>query len=209
MTMDLVLIDDHELIRSGLRRTFEAQDDMTVVAELSTCAQARAAVWTGPALVTVVDVNLPDGSGLDLVPQLRELAPNMGIVVLTMLDSDEHLLRALDGGASAFVTKSAASCELVAAVRHAAASPHAFTAADLAGAMRRRMAAGRGVTLTARERDVLDLLKLGIPVSSVAARLCISSSTAKAHISKVYEKLGVENRTQAIMEALRLGLLAS
>jgi DNA-binding NarL/FixJ family response regulator len=209
MTISILLVDDHDLIRGGLRRAFEAEPDFQVLNDAGTCAQALAAVHASKPNVTVLDVNLPDGSGMDLVPQLRELAPDMGIVVLTMYETDDHLFNALHNGASAFVAKGSPTSELLSAVRHAAASPHAFTSAGLAQAMQRRMTGSTGIKLTQREQDILALLKLGVPVNDIAAQLYISASTAKTHISKLYEKLKATNRTQAVVEAMRLGLLSS
>ena len=123
-----------------------------------------------------------------------------------MYDDDEHLFAALEAQASAFVAKSAPTDEVLSAARHAASSPHAFTAADLPGAMRRRMDPAKP-RLSAREQEVLDLLGQGLTIPVLAKRLYISESTAKTYASKLYEKLGAHNRSQALVEAVRLGLL--
>jgi DNA-binding NarL/FixJ family response regulator len=112
----------------------------------------------------------------------------------------------LEAGASAFVPKDAPAEDVVAAARHAAASPEAFSAADLANAMKRRLAPS-GPQISPREREVLGLLADGLAVAQIARRLYISESTAKTHISKLYEKLGAGNRAQAIMTAMRMGLI--
>jgi DNA-binding NarL/FixJ family response regulator len=130
----------------------------------------------------------------------------MGIVVLTMYAGDDQLFGALEAGASAFVPKTAPADEVVAAARHAASAPSAFTAADLAEAMKRRLAPS-GPQLSPREGQVLRLLADGMSVAGIAKQLFVSESTAKTHISKLYEKLGAANRAQALMTALRLGLL--
>jgi DNA-binding NarL/FixJ family response regulator len=125
-----------------------------------------------------------------------------------MYAGDDQLFGALEAGASAFVPKDAPADEVVAAARHAAASPVAFSAADLANAMRRRMDPATPA-ISPREREVLTLLADGLAVAQIAATLFISESTAKSHISKLYEKLGVANRAQALMTALRLGLISA
>jgi DNA-binding NarL/FixJ family response regulator len=130
----------------------------------------------------------------------------MGIVVLTMYAGDDQLFGALEAGASAFVPKTAPADEVVAAARLAASAPSAFTAADLAEAMKRRLAP-TGPQLSPREGQVLRLLADGMSVAGIAKQLFVSESTAKTHISKLYEKLGAANRAQALMTALRLGLL--
>ncbi len=206
MRTTVLLVDDHALIRQGLRRAFEATDDLEVVAEAGSLSEARALERAHEPAVAVVDVNLGDGSGIDLVRELRAARPTMGLVVLTMYDGDEHLFAALEAGASAFVLKGAPSEEVVAAARSAAASPTTFTSQDLAGAMRRRMQTP-AVRLTPREQDILELLASGASVAEVASRLYISQSTAKTHMSKLYDKLDANNRTQAIMAAVRLGLV--
>ena len=204
----ILLVDDHALIREGLRRAFEQTEDFQVVAEAAGVDEALAAERATSPDVAVVDVNLAGENGIDLVRSLRTSRPEMGLVVLTVYDEDEHLFAALEAGASAFVLKSAPADEVVAAARHAVRSPTAFTAAGLASAMRRRMQAAP-VHLTPREEEILRLLRDGLPVAQVAAKLYISTSTAKTHMSRLYEKLGAANRTQALMAALRLGLITS
>jgi len=202
----VLLVDDHDLIRQGLRRAFERAEDFTVVAEASSVAEGLAVAAQHKPDVVLMDIRLPDGSGLDAVKKLRAANPQMGIVVLTMYAGDEHLFGALEAGASAFVPKDAPAEDVVAAARHAAASPEAFSAADLANAMKRRLAPS-GPQISPREREVLGLLADGLAVAQIAKKLYISESTAKTHISKLYEKLGAGNRAQAIMTAMRMGLI--
>lgn len=207
MARTVLLIDDHELIRHGLRLAFERSGDFMVVAEAASIAEGLTMARQHTPDVAVVDIRLPDGSGLDATRHLRELSPDIGVVVLTMYAGDEHLFAALDAGASAFVAKNAASDDVVAAARHAAVSPHSFTTRDLASALRRRMTP-RGPQLSDRERQVLDLLAEGLGVAAVSRHLFISDSTTKTHIARLYEKLGAANRAQAIMNAVKAGLLA-
>jgi DNA-binding NarL/FixJ family response regulator len=202
----VLLVDDHELIRQGLRRAFEGDGGFEIVGEASSVEEAEALLAAFRPDVVIFDVRLPDGSGLDAARKARQSHPDLGIVVLTMYAGDEQLFGALDAGASAFVPKDAPADEVVAAARHAAASPRTFTAADLAEAMRRRMTPS-GPQLSPREREVLGLLAEGLGVSQISRRLYISDSTTKTHISKLYEKLGAANRAQALMAALRLGLI--
>lgn len=201
-----VLVDDHVLIRQGLRRALEDQGEVQVVAECATVVDGLRQEEELRPHVLVVDINLPDGSGLDLVQAVRARRPRVGIVVVTMYNDDDHLLAALTAGASGYVTKSASADDVVAAVRHAVTAPESFASAGLAEALRRRMA-GPVVQLTEREAAVLALLKEGLATAAVAQHLYISQSTAKSHIRRLYEKLGAGNRTQAIMAALRLGLI--
>ena len=203
----VLLIDDHDLIRQGLARAFERADDFVVVGQAASVAEGLRLFASLSPDVVISDVRLPDGTGLDLVKQIRSDGHDTGIVVLTMYAGDEQLFAALEAGASAFVAKDAPSDEVVAAARHALVSPRSFTAADLAGAMRRRMTPARP-QLTQREAEVLSLLARGFSVSAIARSIFVSDSTAKTHISKIYEKLGASNRADAIMKAVRSGLLA-
>jgi DNA-binding NarL/FixJ family response regulator len=202
----VILVDDHELIRQGLRRAFERDADFEVVGEAGTATEALRLIGELQPGVAIVDIRLPDANGLDLVKRLRAGSEKMGIVVLTMYSGDEHLFGALEAGASAFVSKDAPAEDIVAAARHAAVSPRAFTASDLAEAMKRRLEP-TGPRLSPREREVLAMLAQGLGVAAIAKQLFISESTTKTHISKIYEKLGATNRAQALMSALRLGLI--
>lgn len=206
MSTSVLLIDDHELIRQGLSRAFERSKDFTVVGQAGTLAEGERLVAEILPHVVVIDVRLPDGSGLDAARRLRSSHPELGIVVLTMYAGDEQLFAALEAGASAFVPKSAPSGDVVTAARHSAVSPRSFTAADLADAMRRRTTPP-GPQLSIREREVLYLLSDGLGVAAISRKLFISESTAKTHISKIYDKLGAANRASAIMKAMRAGLL--
>jgi DNA-binding NarL/FixJ family response regulator len=155
----------------------------------------------------VTDVRLPDGDGIALTARVRASSSTIGIVVLTMYAGDGQVFAALDAGASGFVGKDAPAEDVVAAARHAATNPRAFTARDLAGALRRRMSAPTGPKLSPRESEVLALLVDGLSTSQIARRLYIGESTAKTHVGHIYEKLGAGNRAQAVMAAVRLGLV--
>jgi DNA-binding NarL/FixJ family response regulator len=207
MAKTVLLIDDHELIRHGLRLAFDRSDDFEVVGEAGSVGDGLRLARQHSPDVVVVDMRLPDGTGLDATRALRELFPDIGIVILTMYAGDDHLFAALDAGASAFVAKNAASGDVVAAARHASVSPHSFTTKDLASAMRRRLTP-RGPQLSDRERQVLGLLADGLGVAAISRILFVSDSTTKTHIARLYEKLGAANRAQAIMNAVRSGLLA-
>lgn len=206
MSVRVLLVDDHDLIRQGLRRAFEREGGFEVAGEAGSFAEgARAAEELQPD-VAVVDLNLPDGDGMDLVRHLRGARRDLGLVVVTMYDDDERVLAALEAGASAFVNKNAPAEEVLAAARHAATSPTSFSAHDLAAVLRRSMTPDKP-RLTERETQILELLKDGLSVAAVSRRLYISDSTTKTHMSKLYSKLGANNRTSAVLEALRLGLL--
>ena len=157
MVATVLLVDDHELIRQGLRRAFERADDFTVVGEAASVAEAVAAAKQHQPDVVVVDVRLPDGNGLDVARMLRDQNEDIGIVVLTMYAGDEQLFGALEAGASAFVAKDAPAEDVVSAARHAVVSPRSFSASDLAEAMRRRLTPSGPATEPARTRGTAAL----------------------------------------------------
>jgi len=202
----VVLIDDHELIRHGLAGAFERAEGFEVVGQAGSVASGISTVHEQKPDVVVCDEALPDGSGLDVVRTLRKERRDLGLVVLTMYAGDEQLFAAMDAGASGFVGKDAPSTEVVAAARQAAVAPLSFTCAGLAEAMMRRMTSG-SPRLSDRERQVLQLLAEGLGITAIAAKLFVSESTAKAHVARIYEKLGSANRAQALVAAMRLGLL--
>lgn len=204
----VLIVDDHELIRDGLRRAFDRSAGVEVVGEAATVAGAMELSAALRPDVVIMDVNLSDGSGIEATRELRRRHPVLGIVVLTMYSGDRQLFGALEAGASAFVSKDAPAGDVVTAARHAATSPTAFTAVDLAAAMRRRLTPS-GPQLSRREREVLELIAEGLAVAQIGRRLFISESTAKTHISKLYEKLGASNRAQALMSSMRLGLIGA
>jgi DNA-binding NarL/FixJ family response regulator len=203
----VALVDDHTLVREGLCRMLDGEDDTVVVAQGATVAEGRALLATTPFDVLVVDVTLPDGSGLDLAATARARSDVVGIVVLTMHSDDDTLLRALDAGASAFLHKTAAFDEILEAIRRSHAHPEVFSASGLAGALRRHAHADKP-HLTPRESEVLTQLSEGRSVAQVAHLLHMSESTVKTHFAKLYDKLGAANRTQAVMAAVRLGLVS-
>ncbi len=208
MAIRLLVVDGHPLIRWGLARIADEQDDLHSVGEAASAAEALAlAAARNPDVVTV-DVSLPDQNGLGLARELRDRYPGLGIVVLTSQDEDDVLFRALDNGVSAFVPKTAPVPEILAAIRHAAVAATSFTATGLAQALRRRRDVPERLALSPREREVLDLLQDGLSVPAIAQTLYLSLSTAKTYVARLYDKLGANNRAQALMAAVRLGLTA-
>lgn len=207
MSTTVLLVDDHELIRQGLARAFERDADMEVVAQAASVAAGLRAYEEHSPDVVVTDLQLPDGHGLDLVRSIRSADDATGVVVLTMHAGDDHIFAAMAAGASGFVGKDSKATEVVSAARHAAVAPKTFLCAGLSAAMMRRSAAPAAPRLSAREEEVLLLLAEGLGTSEIAGRLYLSDSTAKTHITHIYQKLGAANRAQALVSAMRLGLL--
>ncbi|CUR53954.1 Response regulator receiver [metagenome] len=204
----VVLVDDHELVRQGLARAFERDEAMQVVGLAGSVVQALAAYKEQQPDVLVTDMQLPDGSGHDIIRAIRAESADVGLVMVTMHSGDDQIFAAMEAGASAFVGKDAPSREVVASARHAYMSPRSFLCAGLAGAMLRR-GTSDVPKLSAREVEVLDLLAEGLGTGAIAGQLYMSESTAKTHIARIYQKLGAMNRAQALVTAMRMGLLSS
>lgn len=207
MTTRVLLIDDHELIRQGLARAFERDDEMTVVGQAGSVTEGITAFGDLDPDVIVTDLELPDGHGLDVVRQVRKSSDVVGLVVLTMHAGDDHIFAAMEAGASAFVGKDSKATDVVSAARHASVAPRTFLCAGLSAAMVRRATAPAPPKLSGREEEVLGLLADGIGTAEIAGKLYMSESTAKTHITHIYQKLGAANRAQALVAAMRLGLL--
>jgi DNA-binding NarL/FixJ family response regulator len=203
----VVVIDGHTLTRFGLNCLVGEQPDIEIVAEAALASTALAVVAQAKPDVVVLDIMLPDGDGLRLARDLRDRYADLGIVLLTSNGEDDVLFRALETGVSAFVSKAAPNAELLAGIRHAAVAAASFTATGLAMAVVRRGRAADRFRLSPRETEVLGMLGEGLSVPAIARTLFVSQSTAKTYVARLYEKLGVSNRAQATMAALRLGLI--
>ena len=164
-TSPILLVDDHELIRSGLGAVLDLEPDMQVVGTAGTVAR-RSRRTTACADVVVTDLQLQDGTGLDIVRTIRKESDKVGLVVLTMHSGDDQIFAAMQAGASGFVGKDAPSTEVIEAARHAAVSPRAFVCAGLVGAMMRRRS-GEVTALSEREHDVLMLLAEGLDAAAI------------------------------------------
>jgi DNA-binding NarL/FixJ family response regulator len=207
MGTTVLLVDDHELIRQGLARAFERDADMTVVGQAGTVADGVAAWKDLQPDVVVTDLQLPDGHGLDVVRAIRVGGDTTGVVVLTMHAGDDQIFAAMEAGASAFVGKDTRATEVVSAAKHAAVAPRTFLCAGLSQAVMRRATSPAPPRLSGREAEVLALLADGLGTGEIASSLYMSESTAKTHITHIYQKLGAANRAQALVTAMRLGLL--
>jgi len=209
MTIRLAVVDSHTLVRFGLRELVSRQPDIEIMAECASAAEATQKLSLVQPDVVTLAISLPDGDGLRLARELRDGRADLGIVILTGRHDDDVLFRALETGASAFVAKSAPVEEVLAAIRHSAVAASSFTAAGLATALTRRRETGDRLLLSAREMEVLSLLRDGLSVPAIARQMYISYSTAKTYVARLYQKLGATNRAQALMAAVKYGLFAS
>ncbi|MFF9839054.1 response regulator [Streptomyces sp. NPDC013740] len=208
-TTRVFLVDDHEVVRRGLRDLIDAETDMTVIGEAATAEQALA---RGPALrpdVAVLDVRLPDGDGISVCRELRSRLPELACLMLTSFDDEDALIDAIMAGAAGYVLKQIKGADLVAAVRTVATGQSMLdpaTTAHLMHSLRdpepaRPPEDERLAVLSERERTVLDLIGEGLTNRQIAKRLYLSEKTVKNHISRLLGKLGVERRVQAAVIA--------
>jgi DNA-binding NarL/FixJ family response regulator len=204
----VLIVDDHELVREGLVGAFAREEGTEVTGSVGTVEEAMSAYSEDRPDVIVTDLQLQDGTGLDIIRQVRQRDDLIGLVVVTMHSGDDQIFAAMEAGASAFVGKDAPSAEVVRAARHAAVSPRSFLCTGLAGAMMRRMSA-ESTRLSTREHDVLLLLADGANAAAIGQQLYMSESTVKSHIARIYQKLGAQNRAQALVTAMRIGLLST
>ena len=211
----IVVVDGHTLTRYGLLGLVSSEPGMTIVGETGLGSEAAATVADADADVVVLDIALPDADGLSIARELRDRYAGLGIVVLTSNGEDDLLFRALEVGVSAFVPKVAPATEVLPAIRHAAVAAGSFIATGLGQAVARRQSAvaatvarpAVGVSLSPREAEVLAMLGSSLSVAAIGASLYVSHSTTKTYIARLYEKLGVSNRAQALMVGLQTGLL--
>lgn len=206
MPIRVVVVDGHTMTRYGLGRLISEHPDIELAGEANSAAEAVRLLATARADVVTVDVTLPDGDGLRLARELRDHHADLGIVILTAEGTDDVLFRALDTGVSAFVRKAAPTTEILACIRHAAVAARSFTATGLSSALARRTTPAR-TALSPREREVLAMLGQGMSVPAISRAMFLSQSTTKTYVARLYEKLGAENRAQALMTGLRCGLL--
>lgn len=204
MTLRILVIDDHTVVREGLRRFIARDAEMKIVGEAASKNEAIAQISHHNPDVIVVDLHLPDGSGLDVIAWARSLSQTLGIVVLTMSNMPEHVLACMQSGASSHVDKTAPLAELMEAIKHSAHKPLTFTARKLTDAV---AAKNTGIGLTPRELEILEKLPSGDTISEIAAQIFVTESTMKTHLQSIYKKLNAGNRVQAINKARKAGLL--
>jgi DNA-binding NarL/FixJ family response regulator len=196
----LLIVDDHALVREGLKRAL-THEGFSQITEATSVLEARTSIATLQPDVVTIDINLPDGSGFELVSWIRSISQEIGVVVLTLNDHENYIRAAMKAGASAFVSKSEPIPSLVAAIKHSLASPLSFSAKGLEKVFR-----NTHNVLTAREFELLAQLERGQTTAQISKSLFISPATVKTHLASIYRKLEVSNRTAAIHAMHEQGL---
>jgi DNA-binding NarL/FixJ family response regulator len=210
----VIVADDHPIVRSGIAALLSLADDIDVVAEAANGAEAVALAQEHRPDIVLMDLRMPvlDGPELDgaaATARIIETVPGTRVLILTTYETDDHILGAIEAGASGYLLKAAPQEEILAGVRSVVGGQTVLApaiAAKLVARMRSDALPARP-KLSARELDVLRLVAAGNSNASVAARLFISEATVKTHLLHVFEKLGVSDRTRAVTLALELGLL--
>ena len=205
----VLLVDDHPVVREGIRGMLSAEPDLEIVDEAGSGPEALARVATSAPHVVLMDLRMPGGDGVEATERIRADHPEVHVLVLTTYDTDTDILRAVEAGATGYLLKDTPRAELADAVRSAARGETVLSG-RLAGRLLTRVRPStepEGVTLSPREVEVLRLAADGRTNAAIGRALHISATTVKTHLMRVYEKLGVGDRTSAVSQAIRRGLL--
>jgi two-component system response regulator NreC len=211
----ILVVDDHHVVRRGLRTVLETEPGFSVVGEAADGLEALEMVERLQPDVVIVDIMLPSLNGLELIRRVRQGTSHTRMVVLSMHANEAYVLEALRNGASGYVLKDASGADVVHAVRTALAGgrylspPLSERAIEAYGERRRPTVLDRYETLTAREREVLQLAAEGFSSVDIAVRLSISARTVEAHRAHFMQKLGLRGQTELVRYAIRRGLLPS
>jgi two-component system, NarL family, response regulator LiaR len=204
----IVIADDHEMVRRGLRMTIQGEPDMALVGEAATGRQALALVEKTNPDVLLLDLQMPEMDGVEAAQELRRRFPQVKVLVLTSFREDAHLYAALRAGVQGYLLKDIDGDSLVQAIRGAAAGKPQLHP-EVARRLMERLPAPADPfgELTAREREVLVLLAHGRSNKEIGQALSLTEVTVKGYVSQILSKLGVEDRTQAALLAVRYGLV--
>ena len=195
------LVDDHEMVRRGIAGLFESEADITVVGEAATVAQAVARIPTMMPDVTILDVRLPDGSGVDVCREIRAAHPEIRCIMLTSFDDDAAIYAAVLAGAAGYLMKDVLGGSLIDAVRDVSAGRSHMDPTLTKRVLERMQTGARGdpriESLSPREREILALVGEGLTNREIGERISLSEKTVKNYVSSMLSKLGLQRRTQA------------
>jgi DNA-binding NarL/FixJ family response regulator len=202
----VLIVDDHPVVRDGLRGVLDGEPDIEVVGEAGHGAEALARVAVEPVDVVLMDLRMPTMGGVEAIGELRRSAPSVRVLVLTTFDTDRDVLPAIEAGATGYLLKDTPRDELLRAVR-AAYRGEAVLSPAVAGRLMGQVRAPAEDALSARELEVLRLVAAGHTNREAARLLFISEATVKTHLLHIYEKLGVRDRASAVAAGYQRGLL--
>ena len=208
----VLIADDHDIIREGLKQIVADAGDISVVAEAKSGAEALELARGGGCDVVILDLNLPDRPGLDVLAQMRAMAPHLPILILSMHREASYVSRALKGGATGYVSKDSARAHLVGAIRKVARGER-FLTPTFAEALAFEMVDGAGksrhAALSDREFQVLCMIAAGKPPREIAAELGVSVKTVATHRARLLEKMRMKNNAELVQYAIEHDLLPS
>jgi len=209
----ILLADDHIIVREGTRRILEREPDLKVVAEAGDGGEAIALAKREQPDVAVVDISMPHVNGIEATKGIKEVSPETAILVLTAYDDDQYVFAILEAGAAGYLLKNARGSEVIDAVRRVH-NGESVLQPNIASIVLRRIRPGAGTrsgaspeTLTEREMEVLRLAARGLSNRRIARELVLSPRTIQSHMARIFAKLQVGSRTQAVMVGLRHGWL--
>jgi DNA-binding NarL/FixJ family response regulator len=208
MTVRIFLLDDHEVVRRGVRELLEVEDDLEVVGEAGTAEEALARIPSVSPDVAIIDMRLPDGNGVEVCREVRSKSPEVQCVVLTSFADDEALFDSIMAGAAGYLLKQIKGTDLVDAVRRVAAG-QSLLDPSVTERVLERLRKGpaedeRLARLTEQERKILDLIAEGLTNRQIGERMFLAEKTVKNYVSNLLAKLGMERRTEAAVFAARL-----
>jgi DNA-binding NarL/FixJ family response regulator len=201
----VLIVDDHHVVRAGLEQLIDTAEDLECVGAARDGEEAVVLACAERPDVTLMDLSMPNLDGIQATRRLREAAPDVRVVVLTSFSDRERILDAIDAGAIGYLLKDAEPDELLRGIRAAARGESPLDPKAASTVLAR--ASDRSGDLTEREEEVLRLVGAGMPNKVIARRLGISEKTVKAHLTSVFNRLGVTDRTQAALWAQRRGLV--
>ena len=204
--ISVLLVDDHPVVRAGIRGMLDGEPDLAVVGEAGSGAEALTAVAALSPRVVLMDLRLPGLDGATATSRILAAAPGTRVVVLTTYDTDRDILRAVEAGAAGYLLKDVSRADLLAAVR-AAAGGETVLAPAVARRLISRLRRPAGPALSPREIEVLRLVARGLSNGEIGQALFIGEATVKTHLLRAFAKLGVSDRTAAVTSALAAGLL--
>jgi DNA-binding NarL/FixJ family response regulator len=202
----VMLVDDHPVVREGLRGMLEAEADLTVVGEAGSGTEAVALAQVVHPDVILMDLRMPGLDGAGATEQIMAASRDSRVIVLTTYETDADILRAVEAGATGYLLKDSSRAELAGAIR-AATRGETVLAPSVAGRLMRQMRQPAAQSLSAREVEVLRLVARGRTNAEVGTALHISEATVKTHLLRVFNKLGVSDRTAAVTTAMERGML--
>ena len=207
----VLLADDHRMFRQGLRELIERKTSFIVVGEASTGREALAQIAALTPDIVLLDIHMPELDGVAVARVLQQEHPQVKVVMLTMSQHDQPLIDAINAGARGYLLKDADATELIAVLERVARGENALdpalTAHVFAAVRRLSEAAVAQEPLSEREREILRLVAAGYDNRAIASQLCLAEKTVGNRLSEIFQKLGVSNRTQAVMVAMQRGLI--